>query len=168
MTVLANGSTSSAERYKVRCDGVLLSLDGCKYAACHQHANEVEVQQSELQDVLFTKHRQLTPHARQLTPTGQHLCYGRSVTCRVPSASPAASSLPVLLYATVVTPTRDALGVEGFTTVFCRMLWVSQILHTAKHSTAKQVSNNNTQIQPSSNHAFTTGVAHAKQQLIHI
>lgn len=42
--------------------------------------------------------------------------------------SPAASSLPVVLYATVLTPTRAALGVLGFTTVFCKMLCVSQIL----------------------------------------
>lgn len=57
------------------------------------------------------------------------------VTCSAPSAIPAASSLPVELYATVVTPTRAALGVVGLTTVFCRTLWVSQIL---SHDTRKQ------------------------------
>lgn len=58
------------------------------------------------------------------------VCVSCSVvfTCIAPSAIPAASSFPVVLYATLVTPTRAALGVVGLTTVFCKTLCVSQIL----------------------------------------
>jgi hypothetical protein len=49
-------------------------------------------------------------------------------TWMVPSSMPAASIFPSLLYVQVVTPTREAEGWVGRTTVFCRMWLVSQIL----------------------------------------
>jgi hypothetical protein len=66
-----------------------------------------------------------------------HPRHGKSTaaqrTWMVPSSMPAARSLPSLLYAHVVTPTRDAEGVVGRTTVFCRMWLVSQILQADQH-----------------------------------